>query len=163
MKNKRLLLFPAAVVLVLTAFIGSAVAYFTTYAQAKGGYTIQLQDQWKPHEEFSNWTKHLQIESVGDVDCWVRAKAFAPSWAGELEYGGAGWTLGEDGWYYYDSILYAGETTPELTIKINNIPEELTVTDFDVDVVYECTPVLYDEAGNPYADWVNDGRAEGGN
>ena len=63
---------------------------------------------------------------------------------------------------FYNSILEPGETTPELLIKytfpedkdsdpdIDTRPEEINIV-----VVHECTPVLYDEEGNPYADWVN--------
>ena len=38
MKKRTLILAVLAVVLVLSASIGSAVAYFTTYATARGGY-----------------------------------------------------------------------------------------------------------------------------
>lgn len=46
-----------------------------------------------------------------------------------------------------------GETTPELNITYkfpegNDKPEE-----FNIVVIQECTPVLYDKDGNPYADW----------
>ena len=39
-------------------------------------------------------------------------------------------------------------------MRIENVPEDITdPTGFNVVVVYESTPVRYDEAGNPYADW----------
>ena len=42
MKKRTLILAVLAVVLVLSSGIGSAIAYFTTYATARGGYVIHL-------------------------------------------------------------------------------------------------------------------------
>ena len=45
--------------------------------------------------------------------------------------------------------------TEELTVTIKNVPEDVEPgTDFNVVVIYESTPVLYDSDGNPYADWT---------
>ncbi len=64
------------------------------------------------------------------------------------------WILGEDGFYYYQKILNAGETTTDLNIHINGVSTDVDEEDFNVVVVYECTRVLYDEEGNLLeADW----------
>lgn len=64
---------------------------------------------------------------------------------------GEGWTLGEDGYYYYkDMIPAGGSTANELLVKIDNMDSK---EDFNVVVIQECAPVLYDENGNPYANW----------
>ena len=55
------LLTAVAVMLVLSAVMGSAWAYFTTYARAKGGYPISLGHEEHDDEEFSNWEKTLRI------------------------------------------------------------------------------------------------------
>ena len=156
MKKYNWLLASLALVLVLTAGMGSAWAYFTTYVEAKGGYTIHLGDETKMIEEFQDWTKKVIISSKeGSTPVYVRVKAFC----GEeyaLQYSDAAgkWQLGADGYYYYQDILAGGLSTSELDILIKNIPMNVEIgTSFNVVVVYECTPVQNDENGNPYADW----------
>ena len=161
MKKKNIFLLALAVVLVLSVSVVPAMSYFTTYAEAKGGYVLELGDT-DIDENFSDWTKRVVITNSEDGQpVYVRARAFAGSQF-ELRYGGTGWTAGNDGWFYYDEILYGGENTTELLIQINNIPEDVMQDDsFNVAVVYEVTPVQYHEDGTPYADWSI--RAEGGN
>ena len=47
-------------------------------------------------------------------------------------------------------MVPAGGETQELRIGIDHMDREES---FNVIVVQESTPVLYDEQGNPYADW----------
>ena len=42
--------------------------------------------------------------------------------------------------------------TTELEVKFA-FPEGKEPTNFNVIIIQECTPVLYDAYGNPYADW----------
>ncbi len=46
-----------------------------------------------------------------------------------------------------------GEETPELLVKIKDHPKDENGQEFNVVVIYESTPVRYDENGNPYFDW----------
>ena len=65
--------------------------------------------------------------------------------------------------YVKDTTL--GEGAKTLTVKIT-FPEGATEEDeYNVDLVYESTPVLYDADGNPTADWehILDMVEEGGN
>ena len=55
-----------AVMMIMSAAMGTAWAYFTTYATARGGVTIALGHEDKIKESFSNWTKSLTITSEGD-------------------------------------------------------------------------------------------------
>ena len=56
-----------------------------------------------------------------------------------------------DDYYYYENVVAAGTATPdELVVTIDTMGSE---QDFNVIVVQESTPVLYDESGAPYADW----------
>ena len=71
---------------------------------------------------------------------------------------GEGWTRGDGGYYYYDEILYPGQRTTELRVSVNG--DEVTDGEgnplrisFRTPIVYDFTPVLQDENGNPYADW----------
>jgi len=146
-----------AVVLVLGAGMGSAYGYFTTYTEAAGGFAIKLGDSTDINETFSAWTKHVSITSREDSQpVYIRVKGFCGS-EYELEYidESGKWSLEEDGYYHYRDIVYGGESTDELLVRIGGIPEEVAEpTEFNVVVIYESTPVRYDEAGNPYADWT---------
>lgn len=147
-----------ALAAVMTAGVGKAWAYFTSYAQAEGGYVINLSDKTEITEKFSDWTKHVAVTSDQDsAPVYIRVKAFGgnlyplqyvPAVAGD-------WTKGEnDDYYYYNKIVRGGETTSELQIEILKIPKKPEDGDtFNVIVIYESTPVLYDGEGNPYADW----------
>lgn len=155
-----------AVALVLGGSIGSALAYFTTYARASGGYTIHLGARTEIEEQVSNWTKHVTITvEDGSEPVFVRVKAFAGSQY-TLTYSdeNGSWTPGADGYYYYAEPVSGGGSTGELLIQIGNVPEK-DVDSFHVAVVYETTPALYDGSGTPYGDWtvtLDSGTTEGG-
>lgn len=167
MKKKNILLAVMAVSLTLTAGVGSAWAYFTTYAQARGGYTIELGDKTTVEEDFSAWTKHVAITSNADSEpVYVRARAFCGQDYSLVYSGSDKWSPGADGYYYYSDILSGGGTTETLDVRIENVPEDITdAAAFNVVVIYETTPVRYHEDGSPYADWsvkLNTGTVEGG-
>lgn len=168
MKKKTVYLAALALVLTLSASIGSAMAYFTTHVEAEGRYRLELGNETGIDEEFSDWTKHVTIRNTSESQpVYVRVRAFAGS-EYELSYLDASgkWTPGADGYYYYSNILNAGEAADMLDIRISNVPEELKESvSFNVAVIYESTPVQYDENGDPYADWsikLDSGDAEGG-
>ena len=160
MKKKTIFLLALSVTLILIASINSAIAYFSTYAEGRGGYLFGL-GETDIEESFSSWTKRVKISNSEDGQpVYIRARAFAGD-EYSLLYSGDGWTLGGDGYYYYDEILYGGERTPELLVRIENVPYDMIPGDgFNVVVVYESTKVIYDENGVPYADWNI--RLEGG-
>lgn len=155
MKKKIVFLLALSVILAVSITMNGTLAYFTTYAESKGGYVIGLGNT-NIKEEFSNWTHRVVVTNDEEGQAvYVRAKAFAGDQY-TLAYSGEGWTLGEDedGYYYYDQILNGGGSTEELLIRVENIPVELVPGDgFNVAVIYETTPVEYDADGKPYADW----------
>lgn len=167
MKRKNILLAALAVSLTLSAGAGSAWAYFTTYTDAAGGYTLELGDKTTVSENFSSWTKQVSITSREDSQpVYVRARAFCGSEYTLVYSGSEKWSPNSDGYYYYSDILNAGESTEILDVKIENIPEDVKNGDnFNVVVIYETTPVRYREDGTPYADWsakLNTGTVKGG-
>lgn len=166
MKSKRVLLPLLAVVLVLSAGIGAAHAYFTTYAEARGGYQIQLGDETELYERFSQWTKHIQVASVeGSMPVFVRVHVVTDQFHPVTYEPGTGWTDGGDGWWYYSPVLEGGQSTAELQAHIL-APEDPEAGDaFDVVVYSQSTPTLYREDGTAYADWnvILDSNPEGGN
>ena len=57
----------------------SSMAYFTTYAGAKGGYELRAGIETEIHEEIDGLNKHIRIENTSDGECFVRVKVFAGS------------------------------------------------------------------------------------
>ena len=79
-KTKHLCLAAAALTLTMGVSVGSAMAYFTTYASASGGASLSLSNTVTiPEEQVIDWTKHVTIANTGNQDCYVRVKAFAGS------------------------------------------------------------------------------------
>lgn len=152
--KKPLIMAAATLALTGTLAVGSAMAYFTTYSTAGGGVTMNMGfTETIPNEEVDENGKHITITNTGDYDCFVRVKAFAPV---ELTYNApdGGWTDGGDGYWYYDEVLPAGETTShELNITYKFPSGDEKPEEFNIVVIEECTPVLYQEDGSPYADW----------
>lgn len=155
MKKTGYVLTVFALICVMTAGIGRAWAYFTTYAEAAGGIPLRLGDETEIEEKFSGWVKHVTISNKeGSEPVYIRAKAFGGG-SYTLEYSGEGWEPGEGGYYYYKDSVPGGGAAKELSVRIGNVPEE-DLKDgqtFNVIVIYESTPVLYHEDGTPYADW----------
>lgn len=133
-----------AVALVAGAAVPAASAYFTTYVDAQGGYTLELKEVTTiPDEDFDReyWTKHVTIKNTGEATCFVRVRAFAGSQYA-LTYSGDGWSEAGDGWYYYADPVAPGVSTGTLDIVIKAASEETdTSADFNVSVVYETVPV----------------------
>ncbi len=160
-RNKKMWMLPAAA-LGMTALLTleGVSAYFTTYVSAGGSQVVHLGSQTEIHEDLSNMTKHISIANISQInDCFVRVKVFhggqfEVSYADRSESGNL-WTYSEaDGYWYYGPILPAGESTEILDAKIGDLPEDFDRDGFNVVVIQECTPVVYDEAGNPTADWT---------
>lgn len=149
-----------AVVLTAGSSIRPAWAYFTTYARAENGFPIRLGDITTIEETFQDWEKTVTITNGADSEpVYVRAIAYCGS-AYSLIYTDASgkWSLGADGYYYYSDPLAGGETADPLVIQIrdkdgNRVSGVEDATTFNVIVMYESTPVLYNEDGTPYADW----------
>lgn len=149
--KKPVILATAALALTAALTVGSAMAYFTTYSTASGGVKMDMGfTETIPEEKVDTDGKHITIKNVGDYECFVRVKVFAER---EVDYKPSeGWTLKDDGYWYYEAVLPAGESTTELLVTYT-FPEGDEKEEFDIVVIQECTPVYYDEEGNPKADW----------
>lgn len=152
LQTKQLWLALAAAALILAAAVGTAIAYFTTYATAKGGYTLELGNTTTFKEDFSDWTKHVTVQNTGAAPCFVRVKVFSGSQFPLAYSGSAKWNAGDDGYWYYSDAVPADGASDELQIKIQ-VPETQTQA-FNVVVVQESTAVLYKADGTAYADWA---------
>ena len=169
MKKRTLILAVLAVVLVLSASIGSAVAYFTTYATARGGYVIHLGGRTEIEEDIVNNRKTVRIfnraqsdEDIGKYPVFVRVKAFTDS-DGTLDYSanaGSLWQPKNDGYWYYQKPLYAGTaahsegavTDPAFTVDISLNRALKEGEELDVIVVYDSVAAVFNADGSPDLD-----------
>lgn len=149
----------AAAALVMTAALTleGASAYFTTYVSAGGSHVVNLGSTTELKEDVSDMTKHISIENTSLInDCFVRVKVFYGAESGiKVAYKNeAGdWYEGKDDYWYYRPILPAGQKTSTLDVKID-VPTEFDKENFNVVVIQECTPVVYDKNGEATADWT---------
>ena len=141
---------------------GTSGAYFTTYVTAQGGYPLEMGTTTQLHEDYDNWEKYVSMANTGSQPCFVRVKAFAGSQFTLNYINDSGlWSEGEDGYWYYQEVLQPGQSTGNEQDKAD--PRNLRIgiqfdhaavdSSFNVVVIQEWTPVLYDADGNPYADW----------
>lgn len=148
----------AALLLAAPAGLRGATAYFTTYVSAGGSGVLNLGAETELVEDVSNMTKHISVKNTSQTnDCFVRVKVFCGSQLTvsyeDSSEGENLWYSGEDGYWYYRMPLGPGEATEILDVKINDLPESFDRDSFNVVVIQECTPVVYDEDGSPSADW----------
>ena len=159
-KNKRnIFLTMIALALTMSIGIGSAMAYFTSYAIAEGGVEVNLGfTMTLPEEDVVANQKRIKLKNTGDYDCYVRLTGdkYKDSIVYSEPEGLSNWAPGSDGYYYYrnasgDIILEPKSETTQINVGFSFPTVE--PSDFNVIIIQECTPVLYDANGNPYADW----------
>lgn len=145
MRNRKMKLLVASVLLVALAAPAVAFAYFTDYESAWGGAVIKLEGETTIHEEASTDQKVISIENIGETDVVVRVAIYGDyiKW-GESTIGD-GWVHKDgDDWYYYDKMLKPGESTSEIVVKIDKDAATSDGHDFDIVVVHESERVSYD-------------------
>ena len=98
-KTKVFWLTAAALVFLTGAAVPPAMAYFTTYVEAEGGYSITLGNETTIEEKVENMEKHIVLTNTGESDCFVRVKVFVGSQI-TLTMSGSSWNQGEDGYWY---------------------------------------------------------------
>lgn len=156
MKKKHLFLAVLAIVLILSASLGTALAYFTSYAGANGGYIIHLGHETEIEETVEGNVKSVSIKNTPDPDTddglypvFVRAIVYAGNDV-SITVAGTGWHQEDDTWYY-DSALYTGESTSTLNITVE--PAENAGVrpgdPIDVLITYESVPAAFTESGDP--------------
>ena len=164
-KKKIWILSAAIVVLILSATIGTTMAYFTAYTRVLGGQKIHLGSSTTVTESFSEKTKHVVVsnDKTSASAVFIRVKGFS---AQELTYNtnqDANWTAevpagsvpeGEGYWYYLLPVEPGASTSQiDISIAFPGTPKE--DDSFSMIVIYESTPVKYNEDGTTYADWTD--------
>ena len=156
MKKKYMILGCAAALLIASTSIGGAWSYFTDHTEAQGVQQIALGDVTEIDEDidYTNWTKVVTISNDEDSQpVYVRVRAMAGEKYGQLGYAGSNWTTTPDteGYVYYTKELAGGADTSKDPLNVSLPDREKLAVDeaFNVVVVYESTPVYYNEAGEP--------------
>ena len=141
MNRKYITLILVSVFLLTVVSVPSALAYFSTYTQAKGQKIINLKNETEMNETVEGFTKTISIKAKDNsAPVYVRAKAYSPDYI-NLEYTlGEGWSsLQDDGYFYYSRPLNANEQTSDLKVTISE-KEHSTYKpgdEFHVVVIYE--------------------------
>ena len=144
MRNKKLKLLIAGILLVALAAPAAVTAYFTDYEEGHGGAVLNLEGQTELHEQPEDDKKTISIENTGETDVIVRVAIYG-NFLGEVDYSAEDWTYDEEGgWYYYNSILKPGESTSDIVANIDVAKAKEAGHDFDIVVVHESERVTYD-------------------
>lgn len=147
MKNKKLILVAAALLMLGAISIKPAMAYFTDTHTANGSVLFGKRSI-TPHEKTEGLTKTITVENTGDYPVYVRVKLFAGDTHG-LKFNGdksPKWSFnGNDEFYYFETPISPKELTGELVVDIDPVDE--TAGEFNVIVVEEGCPV--GEDGQP--------------
>ena len=167
MNKKIICLTVVACILLTGCFVKEAMAYFTTYILTEGREVLNLGfTQTKVEEEIVDGKKIVVIRNTGTADCYVRVSAIVAEQyknvISDTEPDGVNnWTEKKGDFYEYKLVLKAGEATTPLYINISTITTKpgQDADDFNVIVIQECTPILYDENGDTYAGW-SDGNLD---
>lgn len=153
--NKKAILLAISFALVLSLSVGTAFAYFSDYATAKGGAAITLGGKTDIKETVVDKTKTISIENTGETDVVVRVKIFGDA---KIDPG-AGWHKAEsDGFWYYDKVLKTTEPDKATTnIVATVVAPAGQVDNYDVVVVHESAQVTYGTDGKIKVPtgWVN--------
>ena len=153
--NKKAILLAISFALVLSLSVGTAFAYFSDYATAKGGAAITLGGKTDINEDVNGKIKTISIENTGETDVVVRVKIFGQT---DIKEVGDGWSLESDGFWYYDKVLKptgSDKTTTNIVAEV--VAPAGQVDNYDVVVVHESAQVTYGTDGKIKVPtgWVN--------
>lgn len=150
--NKKIVCLAAVAVMLLAgSTVKSALAYFTTYVIVKDTNDLTVGfTETEIAMTGDSAQKTIIITNTGDYACFVRVKAIIPSEYGTVSASGEGWEA-KDGYYEYTEVLEPEKGTKPLVASI--LTTEGADEEFNVVAIQECTPVLYSEIGEVYANW----------
>lgn len=129
--NKRAVALLASLVLLLTAAVGSTVAFLATRSESVENV---FQPSWVACEVIDGEDGTYTVKNIGDTDAYIRV-AVQVNWKNEADaiYAqapaftltvGDGWVLGKDGYYYYTKPVTPAtdadkNVTTALTVKLD--------------------------------------------
>lgn len=158
--NKQICLAAVAFALLAGVCVNEAMAYFTTYATASGNVKMELEfTETLPNDRVENKVKTVSVTNDKDYACFVRLKVFVgDAFKDAISFVPGAWEL-KDGYYTYNQILEPGSTTSDFKVDLTQafaiVPEAGDLDEFNVIIIQECAPVLYnEETGAAYVDWA---------
>lgn len=157
MKLKKYFIIAAALALVSAASVGTTMAYFTDTKQATGGVTLSLGDsRITPKESVDGMVKHVTVENTGNYDVFIRVKAVYGENYEVVRADGSdeGWSLKDDGYYYYKDVVKAHEEAPVLNLEVKVKDDSQVPDSFNIVIVEEASLAIYDADGNASVDWA---------
>ena len=141
MRNRKVKLLIASILLVALAAPAAVFAYFTDYEEAHGGAMLKLEGETTIQEKPEDAKKTISIKNTGKTDVVVRVAIYG-DYLGEVEYSESDWT--KDGeWYYYEGVLSPKESTSDIVANIDVKAAKEAGHDFDIVVVHESERVSY--------------------
>lgn len=150
--SKRRFIALLAVMMLIITSIGVTAAYFSDTDKAEGVAQLNLKGETKIEEGDKDF-KQIVITNTGKADLIVRAKLFGIDDTVMDVTVPSGWAAGDGGWYYFKTIL-PGDQNPQATtgapievkLKEGLSPKQIAELgdSFEVTVVHEATPVVYD-------------------
>lgn len=134
MKMKSILLL-TLMVAVIMGTIGGTVAYLVTSTAPVKNVFTPSKVTTKIEEKVDDGTKsEIIVKNTGDVDVWVRVAIIGNyvkdgqvvgAWNGTVSHNSGKWTVGDDGYYYYNEVVKVGsETANLLSIGISSDTKE---------------------------------------
>ena len=126
--DKKLFAFVSAAAICCALVVGGTLAYFNAEEKVhnvitSGGVDIAL-NEWADLDK----TKVVEVENIGESPAWIRVdagKAVSLSGGAEgdasvvsMDFNTEFWTQGEDGYWYYNQALQAGQLTEPLFTQV---------------------------------------------
>ena len=151
--SKRKFIALLAVMMLIIASVGATVAYFSATDTAEGAAMLNLKGETKIDEGDKEF-KQIVITNTGKADLIVRVKLFGVDDTLMDVTIPSGWAAGDNGWYYFKTVLPGGQSPQattgspiEVKLKENLTPKQIAELgdSFEVTVVHEATPIVYDE------------------
>ena len=142
--NKKIAIILLAIVIVFI-LAGSVYAYFSGYTTVIGRFPLELglADSVVAATSNGNETS-LNVNNNKGFAQFFRVKVITVS-TEQVTCNTANMTLGNDGYYYYNSVVQAGQTIPNLKFNFNSRCKAV--------YIIESTEALYYENGTAYANW----------
>ena len=154
-KNSLFVIISLALIALIS--VPSVLAYFYTYAESSGSVALTLKDDTDINEPYiRDGVKHVEILAEEGDPVMVRVRVFNPNnvdWE-YANYDASLWKQ-EGDYMVYQQPLNGGETaTIDVKVHLESMEEPKDGDEFNVIVVYEAVPALYDDAtGTWYGEW----------
>ena len=141
MRNRKVKLLIASILLVALAAPAAVLAYFTDYEEAHGGAVLKLEGETTINETPKDAKKTISIKNTGKTDVVVRVAIYG-DYLGDIDCSADDWTKDGD-WYYYEGVLAPNESTSDIVANIDVEAAKAAGHDFDIVVVHESERVSY--------------------